>query len=148
MSVASSNRLSTSDWMGIAEMAMIGLSAAMAVLSVILFAGAEDGGFRFHAFLFLLSSIAAVIALGSKRMKRMENEAKGIFTHDREKLVYNDSVIRYGVVATVLWGLVGFLVGLFIALQLTFPQRGMLDRFDSVLFVAPLVYYYLRFLVV
>ncbi|HYW68122.1 MAG TPA: phosphatidate cytidylyltransferase, partial [bacterium] len=25
---------------------------------------------------------------------------------------------------------------------------GMLDRFDSVLFVAPLVYYYLRFLVV
>ncbi len=35
---------------------------------------------------------------------------------------YDDAVIRAGVIATVFWGLVGFLVGLLIALQLAFPE--------------------------
>jgi len=34
---------------------------------------------------------------------------------------YMDGVIRYGVVATAFWGIVGFLVGTFIAFQLAFP---------------------------
>jgi len=34
---------------------------------------------------------------------------------------YFDGVIRYGVVATALWGVVGFLAGTFIAAQLAFP---------------------------
>ena len=34
---------------------------------------------------------------------------------------YMDDVIRAGVVATALWGVVGFLVGVFIAFQLAFP---------------------------
>jgi cytochrome c oxidase cbb3-type subunit 1 len=33
-----------------------------------------------------------------------------------------DGVVRYGVIATALWGVVGFLVGTFIAFQLAFPQ--------------------------
>ena len=36
--------------------------------------------------------------------------------------VYDDAVVRAGVIATVFWGLVGFLAGLFIALQLAFPE--------------------------
>lgn len=35
---------------------------------------------------------------------------------------YMDGVIRYGVVATAFWGVVGFLVGTFIAFQLAFPE--------------------------
>ncbi|TDE36266.1 cytochrome-c oxidase, cbb3-type subunit I [Antarcticimicrobium sediminis] len=35
---------------------------------------------------------------------------------------YFDSVVRAGVIATVFWGVVGFLVGTFIAFQLAFPQ--------------------------
>lgn len=35
---------------------------------------------------------------------------------------YMDDVIRYGVIATALWGVVGFLVGTFIAFQLAFPE--------------------------
>jgi cytochrome c oxidase cbb3-type subunit 1 len=35
---------------------------------------------------------------------------------------YMDGVVRYGVIATALWGVVGFLVGTFIAFQLAFPQ--------------------------
>ncbi len=34
---------------------------------------------------------------------------------------YFDSVIRAGVIATAFWGVVGFLVGTFIAFQLAFP---------------------------
>ena len=35
---------------------------------------------------------------------------------------YQDSVIRYGVVATAFWGVTGFLVGVVIAFQLAFPS--------------------------
>src|SRR6056297_4267067 len=35
---------------------------------------------------------------------------------------YMDGVVRAGVVATALWGVVGFLAGTFIAFQLAFPQ--------------------------
>ncbi|WP_433962305.1 cytochrome-c oxidase, cbb3-type subunit I [Marinovum algicola] len=34
---------------------------------------------------------------------------------------YMDGVVRYGVIATAVWGVVGFLVGTFIAFQLAFP---------------------------
>jgi cytochrome c oxidase cbb3-type subunit 1 len=34
---------------------------------------------------------------------------------------YFDSVVRYGVIATAFWGVVGFLVGVYIAFQLAFP---------------------------
>ncbi len=35
---------------------------------------------------------------------------------------YFDEVIRYGLIATVFWGVVGFLVGVVVALQLAFPD--------------------------
>jgi cytochrome c oxidase cbb3-type subunit 1 len=35
---------------------------------------------------------------------------------------YDDDVIRWGVIATMFWGVVGLLVGVFIAAQLAFPQ--------------------------
>jgi cytochrome c oxidase cbb3-type subunit I len=38
---------------------------------------------------------------------------------------YNDGVIRAGVIATSLWGVVGFLVGVFIAFELAFPELNM-----------------------
>ena len=36
--------------------------------------------------------------------------------------VYHDSVVRYGVIATAFWGVVGFAVGVLIACQLAFPD--------------------------
>ncbi|MEO0412983.1 MAG: cytochrome-c oxidase, cbb3-type subunit I [Pseudomonadota bacterium] len=38
---------------------------------------------------------------------------------------YNEKIVRYGVIASTLWGVVGFLVGLVIALQLAFPQLNL-----------------------
>ena len=36
-----------------------------------------------------------------------------------------DDVVRAGVIATVFWGIAGFLVGVFIALQLAFPELNL-----------------------
>ncbi|TAY04858.1 cytochrome-c oxidase, cbb3-type subunit I [Rhizobium leguminosarum] len=38
---------------------------------------------------------------------------------------YFDEVIRYGLIATVFWGVVGFLVGVVIALQLAYPDLNI-----------------------
>ncbi|MEQ1726305.1 MAG: cytochrome-c oxidase, cbb3-type subunit I [Sphingopyxis sp.] len=44
---------------------------------------------------------------------------------------YDDDPIRWGVIATVFWGLAGFLVGLFIALQLAFPALNLGIEYTS-----------------
>ncbi|ATY33556.1 cytochrome-c oxidase, cbb3-type subunit I [Sphingomonas psychrotolerans] len=38
---------------------------------------------------------------------------------------YDDEVIRWGTIATVFWGIAGFLAGLYIALQLAFPALNL-----------------------
>ncbi|MBU3079359.1 cytochrome-c oxidase, cbb3-type subunit I [Sphingomonas quercus] len=38
---------------------------------------------------------------------------------------YDDNLIRFGVIATMFWGLAGFLAGLYIALQLAFPALNL-----------------------
>jgi cytochrome c oxidase cbb3-type subunit I len=38
---------------------------------------------------------------------------------------YDDDLIRWGVIATVFWGLAGFAAGLYIALQLAFPALNL-----------------------
>jgi len=39
-----------------------------------------------------------------------------------DRTAYMDGVVRYGVIATALWGAVGFLMGTWIAFQLAFPE--------------------------
>ena len=38
---------------------------------------------------------------------------------------YDDELVRWGVIATIFWGIAGFLVGLYIALQLAFPVLNL-----------------------
>ena len=44
--------------------------------------------------------------------------------------IYYDDVIRWGVIATVFWGMAGFLVGVIIALQLAYPQVDFAPYFN------------------
>ena len=44
---------------------------------------------------------------------------------------YDDDLIRWGVIATIFWGLAGFLAGLFIALQLAFPALNLNLEFTT-----------------
>jgi cytochrome c oxidase cbb3-type subunit 1 len=42
-----------------------------------------------------------------------------------DKVIYNDEIVRLFVLATCFWGVVGMLVGLFIALQMIFPDLNI-----------------------
>ncbi|WP_051683175.1 cytochrome-c oxidase, cbb3-type subunit I [Sphingomonas sp. UNC305MFCol5.2] len=44
---------------------------------------------------------------------------------------YDDEVIRWGVIATVFWGVVGFLVGIVIAAQLSFPLLNLPTEYTT-----------------
>jgi cytochrome c oxidase cbb3-type subunit 1 len=72
-----------------------------------------DPLFRFHGYVFLIAFIVAagVLTVGI---------SSGRFRGDPKS--YEDGVIRAGVIATMFWGVVGMLVGVVIAAQLSFPR--------------------------
>ncbi|MEL0107472.1 MAG: cytochrome-c oxidase, cbb3-type subunit I [Rhodospirillaceae bacterium] len=81
-----------------------------AVLGLVIASRAVDASFYYYGLLFFVSfSVAAYYV------------AKDLAVPTKEPTGYNDGVVRAGVIATVFWGVVGFLVGLVIALQLAFP---------------------------
>jgi cytochrome c oxidase cbb3-type subunit 1 len=51
--------------------------------------------------------------------------ARGIIRAPEDHARYDDDPVRWGVIATVFWGMAGFLAGLFIALQLAFPALNL-----------------------
>ena len=90
----------------------------LAGVAILMAAAAHDTAFSVHMMIFALAGVIA--AFGS---------AQGIgilqpSAHDLESR-YDDQVIRWGVIATVFWGVVGFLVGLVIASQLAFPLLNL-----------------------
>lgn len=95
-----------------------GIWLAILLLAVIAVAGAQDSGFAIHM---TIVAIAALIGLVvSVNKADYAAIAKGILrTPDEGR--YDDDPVRWGVIATVFWGMAGFLAGLFIALQLAFP---------------------------
>jgi cytochrome c oxidase cbb3-type subunit 1 len=44
--------------------------------------------------------------------------------------IYNDDIVRTGVIATIFWGVIGLLVGVFIASELTFPLLNFDEHFN------------------
>jgi cytochrome c oxidase cbb3-type subunit 1 len=91
----------------------------LALTAVIAAAFADDGGFAFHLGIF---GAAALLAM-TTTMARANFAAVGPAAVDRSR--YDDDPVRWGVVATVAWGVVGFLAGLYIALQLAFPALNL-----------------------
>ncbi len=76
----------------------------------------EDAAFQTHGWILLAVCLAGLVAL----VTRSGGSAKP-YDDDR----YFDGVVRAGVLATVFWGMAGFLVGLIIALQLSFPVLNL-----------------------
>ena len=74
---------------------------------------AEDLGMTVHGWIFLLAVVMGGFALAF-------NGAGNGLSYDSK--TYSDGVIRYGVIASTFWGIVGMLVGVIIASQLAFPE--------------------------
>ncbi len=77
-----------------------------------------DQVYQVHAL--LMTAVAAVAMVWTIR-----HAGSGRITTASPDEGYMDGVIRYGVIATALWGVVGFLAGTYIAFQLAFPQLNL-----------------------
>jgi cytochrome c oxidase cbb3-type subunit I len=87
-----------------------------ALLGAFLAINAVDTGILAHGLLiglFCVTGIIWVIKHG--------NDTGGAVDPAAGDMPYNDALVRAGVIASTFWGVVGFLVGLVIALQLAFP---------------------------
>jgi cytochrome c oxidase cbb3-type subunit 1 len=95
---------------------------AALMLAVVAVASAKDSGFAIHM---TIVAIAALIGLVvSVNRTDYAAIARGILKIPDESR-YDDDPIRWGVIATVFWGIAGLLAGVFIALQLTYPGLNL-----------------------
>src|SRR5262249_19237058 len=74
-----------------------------------------DGVMSFHAGLFALFALAGAVLL----VTGYNGSAA------RSGSFYSDDVVKAGVIATVFWGIVGFLIGDILAWQLSFPALNL-----------------------
>ena len=96
------------------ELAAMVLATFLALMGA---AFAADPLFQAHAWIlfFILSGSSIVL------MRRIKFAPAGQARVAEDTSGYMDDVVRYGVIATVFWGVVGFLVGVIIAAQLAWP---------------------------
>ena len=95
-----------------------GVWFAALVLAVVACALSVDWGFAVHMGICALAAAIALIV--TLRSKDFDTVSRGIL-HSPMPGKYDDEVIRWAVIATVFWGMAGFLAGLYIALELAFP---------------------------
>jgi cytochrome c oxidase cbb3-type subunit 1 len=79
---------------------------------------AHDDLFAAHMWVLFFTLLASMIVL----LRRVNFAPAGKVCRAVDPNAYFDEVVKYGVIATVFWGVVGFLVGVVVALQLAFPD--------------------------
>ena len=99
------------------ETIVLAVGAFLALLGV---AFAKDRLFEAHMWVLFF-----VLLAGTLVMVRRVSFAPAAAAPSTADDGYFDEVIKYGVIATVFWGVVGFLVGVFIAAQLAFPDLNI-----------------------
>jgi cytochrome c oxidase cbb3-type subunit I len=99
-----------------------GIWMLLLLLAVIAVAAARDSGFAIHMAIVAIAAFAGLwFSISKADYGAM---ARGILrTPDQSH--YDDDPVRWGVIATVFWGMAGFLAGLYIALQLAFPVLNL-----------------------
>ena len=105
------------------ETVALAVGAFLALLGV---AFAHDSQFAAHMWVLFFTLMAATVVM-VRRVSFVPMTAAQKTARESE---YFDEVIKYGVVATVFWGVVGFLVGVVIAFQLAFPDLNIEPWFN------------------
>ncbi|MEQ1509551.1 MAG: cytochrome-c oxidase, cbb3-type subunit I [Sphingopyxis sp.] len=89
---------------------------------------AADSGFAVHMGIVALAALIGLyVSLSKTDYAALARGAVALPDHSR----YDDDPVRWGVIATVFWGLAGFLAGLYIALQLAFPALNLGIEYTS-----------------
>ncbi|WP_219895429.1 cytochrome-c oxidase, cbb3-type subunit I [Aquisediminimonas profunda] len=91
----------------------------VALLAFAAFAQSVDPGFSVH--MGIVCAVALIASAMTLRGTDFAGLANGVAARPADLSRYDDDPIRWGIIATIFWGVAGFLVGLFIALQLAFP---------------------------
>ncbi|WP_143435325.1 cytochrome-c oxidase, cbb3-type subunit I [Henriciella aquimarina] len=92
-----------------------GLLGVFAILSIYIAANAMDRLMGVHATIFLFALAAWLVGIGL-----WAGKLEGRDPFDETK--YEDTLVKFGVFASMFWGIAGLLVGIVIALQLTWPN--------------------------
>jgi cytochrome c oxidase cbb3-type subunit 1 len=92
--------------------------AVLALLSITVAAKAYTPEYAFHAYLFAAASVAAVFMIFNRYFDRPAELPP--LTIDG-KPNYNFGPVKFATVAAMFWGIAGFTVGLWAALELAFP---------------------------
>ena len=74
---------------------------------------------------YMVNAIVVMLVAGGMfiwALRQVDEPARAI-----DQTQYMDDVVRFGVIATAFWGVVGFLVGVVIAFQLAFPALNLSD---------------------
>ena len=98
----------------------VGLWLVVLLAALATFLGAKDTGFAVHAVIVAMVAFG-LVCMTAARYDPM-SKAQSIFKMPPGPSRYDDDVIRWGVIATIFWGMAGFLVGVVIASQMVFPQ--------------------------
>ncbi|MFU7529318.1 cytochrome-c oxidase, cbb3-type subunit I [Qipengyuania sp. ASV99] len=105
-----------------------GMWALILCAAIAAIAGAQDLGFAVH--MGIIAAVAAVLMVVTLRSFDPLAQAQAIFKMPPGPSRYDDDVVRWGVIATMFWGLAGLLAGVFIALQLAFPALNIEPWFN------------------
>ncbi|MBA4211222.1 MAG: cytochrome-c oxidase, cbb3-type subunit I, partial [Parvibaculum sp.] len=93
---------------------------AGAFLFIAIAANAQDAPMAVHSWMFAFAFLAGVMLIGQRHMSVSEALAHNRPLAD-DGTGYADGVVKAGAIATLFWGVAGFLVGVVIAFQLAFP---------------------------
>ena len=93
---------------------------ALAVLAVFAVAVSADFGFSVHM---AIVAAAAFLVMMLTLRNADYNPVQAVTGPDQSR--YDDEPIRWGVIATMFWGVAGLAAGLYIALQLAFPVLNL-----------------------
>ncbi|MGN6689914.1 MAG: cytochrome-c oxidase, cbb3-type subunit I [Sphingopyxis sp.] len=95
----------------------------LTLLAFVMAAVAVDAPFAVHM---IIVALACLIMLWAT-VTRADYSAltRGLLKRPADQGVYDDDPIRWGVIATLFWGVAGMAAGLYIALQLAFPALNL-----------------------
>lgn len=105
-----------------------GIWFAVLIAAVMAVALAHDSGFAIHMGIVALA--AAICLYVSVNRADYSALARG-FLRMPDEGRYDDDPVRWGVIATIFWGMAGFLVGVTIAFQLAFPLLNLNYEFTT-----------------
>ena len=101
----------------------LGVWALVLLLAIIAIALTPDSGFAIH--MGIVALVAVVLILATLGTYDPMAKVQSIFRMPPGPSRYDDDVIRWGVIATMFWGLAGLLAGVFIAAQLAWPWLNL-----------------------